>query len=181
VGYIPRRLKAKKGLSVPTETELAAVDQLCEISLRSKQIYDDIDEAGFVNEQARFAMAANTFIKARYKIDLRNLFHLLNERTERHAQDETRWISEVIAGMVHDSFPLNYDAWIEHDRCSLVLSDHQARSVLRRLSGEEGDCGLGEAGARALDAKLAAHKTKWFCLTGLIPMTEEQAWAALAQ
>jgi len=73
--------------------------------------YKELLEDGVKKELARTILPLSTFTTFIFKIDLRNLFHFLDQRTDKHAQFEIREYANEIANIVKEKVPSSYDAW----------------------------------------------------------------------
>lgn len=57
-------------------------------------------------EQARMVLPVNTFSHALFTINLRNLFHLLDQRLDSHSQEEIRFVARRMMAVAEEAFPM---------------------------------------------------------------------------
>jgi thymidylate synthase (FAD) len=99
-------------------------------------------------EIARIDLPVSTYTQWYWKIDLHNLLHFLSLRVDPRAQWEIRQFARVIAGMVKRVAPLSYEAWVDYDLESRVLTRAE-RDVLSRLLAADDDGVWARPDARA--------------------------------
>jgi thymidylate synthase (FAD) len=99
-------------------------------------------DLGVANEVARFAIPVSTYTTFRFKIDLRNLLHLLKLRTAPDAQRETQWFANAMLDLVEPLFPMTFKVWREFAVDSVVLSSKEIEAIRTKSefqSGSEGE------------------------------------------
>lgn len=88
-----------------------ATSRLADIVHKSVEIYNELLELGIAPEQARLVLPAyGMMITWWMTISLQGLFHLLNERLDSHAMEETRWVAEAMQTLAKDKFPRTFEA-----------------------------------------------------------------------
>lgn len=75
--------------------------------------YCDMCKSGVRKEIARAILPFATFSEAYFTMDLRNLLHLFEQRIDKHAQKETRYIAERMAEEAAKLFPITMECWME--------------------------------------------------------------------
>lgn len=88
----------------------------------SQQEYENRLEAGVSRELARTCLPLSTWTAFVFKADLHNLLHFLRLRLDSHAQEEIRVYAEAIAEIVHEKFPLVWEAFEDYRLNSMTLS-----------------------------------------------------------
>lgn len=79
--------------------------------------YTELIQLGVAKEQARCVLPVATYTEFYWKQNLRNIFHLLYLRTDKHAQKEIQDYANAIASIVKELYPISYQAW--EDYCKL--------------------------------------------------------------
>ena len=80
-------------------------DEEGEFLRRARELYEKRLALGVAREQARKDLPLSTYTEAYWKIDLHNLFHFLELRTDAHAQWEIRQYAETIGREIRPSAP----------------------------------------------------------------------------
>ena len=78
--------------------------------------YNDLLAKGVKKEMARAVLPTALFSRCLFTINLRNLFHLLDQRISPHAQRETEFVATRMYELARSSFPMSVMAWYA-DRC----------------------------------------------------------------
>ncbi|HEY8830406.1 MAG TPA: FAD-dependent thymidylate synthase, partial [Candidatus Limnocylindria bacterium] len=94
---------------------------------------DTIDPArsGLARELARMNLSVNFYTQWYWKIDLHNLLHFLNLRTDAHAQYEIRVYADAILEVVKQWVPLTYAAFMDYRKGAYELSAKGLAAVRR--------------------------------------------------
>jgi thymidylate synthase (FAD) len=102
---------------------------------------DTLDPArsGLARELARMNLSVNFYTQWYWKIDLHNLLHFLNLRTDPRAQYEIRVYADAILEVVKQWVPLTYAAFIDYRMGAYELSAKSLSVVRRMLRGEQVD------------------------------------------
>jgi thymidylate synthase (FAD) len=95
-------------------------------------VYKERLAMGVAREQARKDLPLSTYTEAYWKIDLHNLFHFLEKRLHRTAQQEIREYAKAITQFVSEAVP---DCWIAFTQYRLEAEAFSAYDVeaLRRI------------------------------------------------
>jgi len=83
-------------------------------------------------ELARTLLPLSTYTEWYWKIDLKNLFHFLNLRTDSHAQWEIRAYAIEMEKIVAEWVPMAYQAWVDWER-DVVKIPAYLFSILRAV------------------------------------------------
>jgi thymidylate synthase (FAD) len=102
---------------------------------------DTLDPArsGLARELARMNLSVNFYTQWYWKIDLHNLLHFLNLRTDPRAQYEIRVYADAILEVVKQWVPLTYAAFMDYRMGAYELSAKGLAAVRRLLRGEAVD------------------------------------------
>ncbi|WP_245454498.1 FAD-dependent thymidylate synthase [Bradyrhizobium sp. RP6] len=95
-----------------------------------------LDQEAVSRELARVVLPLSTYTQWYWKIDLHNLLHFLELRTDPHAQFEIRVYADRILEIVKQWVPLTYRAFVEHRLEGARLSGTAVRYLSRLLAGE---------------------------------------------
>lgn len=77
------------------------------------KLYSELLDKNHSREEARSVLPMCTTTRYYWKIDVRNLMHFLEERLDKHAQDEIRDVATKIEEHFSKSFPITYKYWKE--------------------------------------------------------------------
>lgn len=89
-------------------------------------------------ELARTILPLSTYTQWYWKIDLKNLLHFLDLRTDSHAQKEIRVYADVMEIMVREWVPMAYRAWVDYQKEAVTFS-RMEMDILRGLISVDGD------------------------------------------
>ena len=92
---------------------------------------------GLARELARMNLSLNYYTQWYWKIDLHNLLHFLNLRSDNHAQYEIRAYSDAILDTVRQWVPLTCDAFENYRMKGVVMSEKSLNVVRRMLDGKK--------------------------------------------
>jgi thymidylate synthase (FAD) len=136
----------------PQETE-RVLKLLREDAERSYQHYEELlnetqdgtirdpSRQGLARELARINLSLAFYTEWYWKIDLHNLMHFLQLRSDEHAQYEIREYANEILAILKRWVPLTYEAFVENRMTGVHLSAKELNAVRRLLAGEELDPG----------------------------------------
>ena len=83
-----------------------------ELNMQSSfDLYNEAISSGVSKEQARVNLPVATFSEVYWTIDAHNLLHFLKTRLDSHAQEETRYLAQLIADHVEKVIPVTFKAW----------------------------------------------------------------------
>ena len=137
-------VKNKQGSVVVFEGEDEAYIQARrkEIGDLAYEVYQETMGLGVGREQAREVLPVAIMTKWVWKIDLKNLFHFLNLRTDSHAQKEIRDYADIMSRIVEERVPLCFAAFVENwrDAVKVRASDvKKLRMYLEYKGGTESE------------------------------------------
>lgn len=98
----------------------AQVESLKILSLNAAQDYADLRDAGVPEEHARYVLPTSYFQNVVLTGNIRSWFHLLDVRSKADAQQEIRWVMELVAHHVQRWIPEIY-GWYEQNRLHRAL------------------------------------------------------------
>jgi flavin-dependent thymidylate synthase len=125
----------KQGRSGPVDGETLAdfYEGLRESRMHAGNFYQWSLEEGVAKELARIDLPLSTYTFLYWKIDLRNLFHLIGLRSDPHAQKEIRAYSDLLAGIAKRVCPIAFSAFEDYQLYSLQFSQPELAAI-RALS-----------------------------------------------
>lgn len=85
---------------------------------------------GVAKEQARIILPYNVYSKMYWRIHLRNLFHLLEERIHPGAQAEIQTYAEVLGGIAKEVAPITFKYWQEWQFESLKFTKKELKALI---------------------------------------------------
>ena len=95
-------------------------------------------DKNIAKELARIHLPLSTYTEWYWKCDLHNLLHLLELRTDKHAQLEIRAYADAIETLVREWVPVTYEAWVEFIKNSETFTEKEllvlSNSLLNRHS-----------------------------------------------
>ena len=101
-GKIPKKLTDK------------VIQYFKEISERSFEMYQELNEAGLARELIRAILPVNLYTEWYWKNDLHNLLHFISLRSDSHAQYEIRVFSDAMAESVQKVAPFAWEAYQDY-------------------------------------------------------------------
>jgi thymidylate synthase (FAD) len=119
----------------PEEAERAIAD-MRELQAAAYATYRRHLAAGMARELARISLPLALYTEWYWKINLHNLFHFLELRTDPHAQFEIRLYGEAICLIAQMVAPVAYEAFEDYIRDAVRLSGVERELVARALRGE---------------------------------------------
>jgi len=85
-----------------------------EISERSFEMYQELNDAGLAKELVRAILPVNLYTEWYWKNDLHNLLHFISLRSDPHAQYEIRVYSDAMAESVKKVAPFAWEAYQDY-------------------------------------------------------------------
>ena len=101
-GKIPKKLTDK------------VIQYFKEISERSFEMYQELNEAGLARELIRAILPVNLYTEWYWKNDLHNLLHFISLRSDSHAQYEIRVFSDAMAESMQKVAPFAWEAYQDY-------------------------------------------------------------------
>ncbi len=83
--------------------------------------YEHMLRLGVSREQARAVLPLGGYTEFYWKNDLRNIFHLLEQRLDSHAQHETREYAVAVLAIIEPLVPVSVGAWKEVRNITIKL------------------------------------------------------------
>lgn len=84
---------------------------------------------GVAKEIARMNLPTNIYTQWYWKIDLHNLLHFLNVRSDSHAQYEIREYANIMLDIVKQWVPIAYEAFIDYVKEGYTLSKMEIEAI----------------------------------------------------
>lgn len=84
---------------------------------------------GIARETARLCLPVSIYTEFFFKIDLRNLFHLLELRMDEHAQFETREFANAMYDLIKPLFPQSCRAFEDYQLNSMELTGLEVQAI----------------------------------------------------
>jgi thymidylate synthase (FAD) len=127
---------------LPPELRHKFIEYLRQSQTDAYSHYSGFIAEGVARELARINLPLSLYTEWYWKIDLHNLFHFLQLRTDRHAQKEIRDYAVVMADMVRTVCPLAYEAFEDYSLNSVSFSGPELAIMREQLAGVSTDIEL---------------------------------------
>ncbi|MBN2063332.1 MAG: FAD-dependent thymidylate synthase [Sedimentisphaerales bacterium] len=141
-GELRQQSKTNKQGSEPEPIANAAYVQqlLTEGAQAAFADYHKCLNSGLARELARIALPLSTYTELYWKIDLKNLLHLLDLRCDEHAQKEIRVYAQSLLELITPIVPYTIAAWQEHSiyRGGMKLSASEVDTLKHFLADPAG-------------------------------------------
>jgi len=95
--------------------------------------YRSLNELGISREIARINLPVATYTEWYWKCDLHNIFHMLEQRMDPHAQWETQQYAKAIYNVIKDRVPMACEAFEEYRLNSLKLSKSEVDTLKKMI------------------------------------------------
>ncbi len=99
---------------VPKKLTDKVLQYFKEISEKSFDMYQELNEAGLARELIRAILPVNLYTEWYWKNDLHNLLHFIGLRSDSHAQYEIRVFSDAMAESVKKAAPHAWEAYQDY-------------------------------------------------------------------
>ena len=99
---------------VPKKLTDKVIKYFMEISERSFEMYQELNEAGLARELIRAILPVNLYTEWYWKNDLHNLLHFIGLRSDPHAQYEIQVYSDAMATFVKQIAPFAWEAYQDY-------------------------------------------------------------------
>ena len=99
---------------IPKKLTDEVIQYFKEISERSFEMYQELNEAGLARELIRAILPVNLYTEWYWKNDLHNLLHFISLRSDSHAQYEIRVFSDAMAESVQKVAPFAWEAYQDY-------------------------------------------------------------------
>ena len=163
----------KQGRSgkVPKKLTDKVLQYFKEISEKSFDMYQELNEAGLARELIRAILPVNLYTEWYWKNDLHNLLHFIGLRSDSHAQYEIRVFSDAMAESVKKAAPHAWEAYQDYVVKGMRFSRIE-RSLLERKLPDRVVDDILEDLAYQITATL--HKNKPRDEANLYPLYQKQ-------
>ncbi len=148
--------QGRDATDVPEELKAKTIAAFREMSQRSFELYDELNEAGIARELARAILPVNLYTQWYWKNDLHNTFHFLRLRMDEHAQYEIRVYAEAMAEMIKSVAPIAYEAFEDYRLNGMYFSKLDREIFRRRLPSRVVDDLLEDAAYQIVGSMQAA-------------------------
>lgn len=95
-----------------------------------------INQDKISRELARMVLPQNIYTKWRWKMDLKNLLHMIHLRTSPHAQWEIRQYAKAVAQFIEDLFPITHEAYQDYKKHSKSFSWQETTYLSELVEGK---------------------------------------------
>lgn len=94
-------------------------------------LYHDFLKGGLVREQSRTVLPLSTYTEWYWKIDLKNLLHFIDLRSDDHAQKEIQVYSDAILDLISPIVPWTIEAWEDYSpyRGGMILTRYEVEKI----------------------------------------------------
>ena len=125
----------KQGRSgtVPENLKNKVLKYFNDISERSFEMYQELNEAGIARELARSILPVNIYTEWYWKNDLHNLLHFIGLRSDSHAQYEIRVYSDAMAKFVKEVAPHAWEAYEDYIIKGMRFSGPEQKLLEKKL------------------------------------------------
>lgn len=101
---------------LPNELKNYYFSKLDSILYESVALYNKMINHGMAKELARIHLPLNLYSEMYWKIDLRNLFHVIQQRTDSHAQFEIQQYAFAILDMIKEYVPIATEVFKKYQK-----------------------------------------------------------------
>lgn len=122
---------------VPQDLKQKVLDNLLKQQESAYASYEELLGEDIARELARVNLPLSLYTEWYWQIDLHNLFHFLKLRLDAHAQKEIRVYGEVMLEIARKVCPYACEAFDNHVRRSVKLSEKEKYAFKALLKGEK--------------------------------------------
>ena len=97
--------------------------------------YENLLREDLSREVARCLLPVSNYTEVVWKSDLHNFLHMVNLRTDSHAQQEIQDYANVMYDLVKPKFPLVCEAWEDYVRDAVSFSKEEMKIIKQHLNG----------------------------------------------
>ena len=97
--------------------------------------YENLLREDISREIARCVLPVSNYTEVVWKSDLHNFLHMVNLRTDSHAQQEIQDYANAMYSMVKPKFPITCEAWEDYVRDAQTFSKEEMRILKENLQG----------------------------------------------
>ena len=114
--------KQGRGKEVSRKIKEKVIKYFKEISKRSFEMYDELNNDGVARELARAILPVNLYTEWYWKNDLHNLLHFIGLRSDSHAQYEIQVYSDAMSLSVKNVAPYAWEAYKDYRISGMYFS-----------------------------------------------------------
>ena len=114
--------KQGRGKEVSQKIKEKVIKYFKEISKRSFEMYDELNNDGVARELARAILPVNLYTEWYWKNDLHNLLHFIGLRSDSHAQYEIQVYSDAMSLSVKNVAPYAWEAYKDYRISGMYFS-----------------------------------------------------------
>ncbi len=115
--------------------------------------YHELLDEGVARELARINSPVSTYTEWYWKNDLRNIFHFLKLRMDKHAQKEIRVYAFTMADIIKKIVPISYEAFEDYVLNAVTFSAIEMEALRRVLHGHNAKDAAEEVGLKGRELK----------------------------
>lgn len=135
-----------------------------------KNAYEDYEKLlgmDIARELARINLPVSVYTEMYWQMDLHNLFHFLELRTDTHAQKEIRDLATVVGYLASRVAPLAYEAFEDYVLGSVSFAASEMEYVRNRIRGDDVEVSMSESRRKELEKKVEK-------VTGIIVLPKDR-------
>jgi thymidylate synthase (FAD) len=118
---------------IPFEIKQRIIQTMISDAADSFLSYEDFLKHDLTREIARIGLPLNIYTKMVWKMDLRNILNLLQQRLDEHAQFEIRQYAIALSNIVKVLWPETYSSFENHILNSVRLSHEDVKYLMNTL------------------------------------------------
>jgi thymidylate synthase (FAD) len=121
--------------AVLVDTAQRMIDDIEEFQGEVYKKYNVFLDDGMAREQARGILPYNLYTMMYWKMDLHNLLHFINLRSDHHAQKEIQVYSNAILELIKPIVPWTIEAWEDYSpyRGGMMLTRYEVEAIIKRM------------------------------------------------
>jgi len=120
---------------LPEENRIAIRKIFEESQQRSVEEYKKLIELGLTLELARVVLPFGVYTRKEWKMDMHNLLHFIQLRTDSHAQKEIQNYANAVAFLVKENFPIIYKAFENYRLNAISFSEYEIELLGKLVAG----------------------------------------------
>ena len=97
-----------------SQTESLILSSMYDDQQNIFESYDNYIKAGVCKEQARINLPVSTYTEWIYTVNLRSLFHIMEQRLDSHAQEEIQVYAQAIKDLITPIVPMAIEAFEDY-------------------------------------------------------------------
>lgn len=128
--------QGRQDQAVPPALQAKVLDLLKQDQSAAYQHYQEMISDDIARELARINLPLSLYTEWYWQMDLKNMFHFLKLRMDRHAQWEIREYAKAIATIVRAVCPLAFDSFDRHVLRGARFSSDEIRAIHALIEGQ---------------------------------------------